>query len=160
MSKSNTLFVLGLAAGAVLGFLASGGLTLFDRDAETGKAADRPTTSNSAHKHDATREAPPNAVPVLSLTVAPETPCTFNLTIDVTNFTFAPVNVNGPHVDGEGHAHLYAGPTKLARVYGPHFHATAPAGSTEISVTLNTNDHAIYTHNDQPITAIVPLDGC
>lgn len=160
MSKAHSIFVLGLAVGAALGFVASGGIGIDGLGTKPGTATDQSTGMSQTHDHGETREVPASAVPAVSLRVVPESPCTFNLAIEVSNFVFAPDNVNGPHVDGEGHAHLYANGVKLARIYGPHFHATAPAGSTDITVTLNSNDHAIYTHNAQPITATAPLVGC
>lgn len=160
MSRTNTIFVLGLAAGAGLGFLASGGLSLPGTGAEPAPNTTPAEADAHAHHHAQTYEVPQDAVPSITLTLSLESPCTFNLQIDLANFRFAPENVNGAHVDGEGHAHLYAGDVKLARIYGRHFHATAPSGSTDITVTLNGNDHATLVHDGQPITASAPLTGC
>lgn len=67
----------------------------------------------------------------------------WNLHIQTTNYTFAPENVNGENMAGEGHAHIYINNVKLARVYGPWFHiGSLPSGDTEIVVTLNANDHS------------------
>ena len=45
-----------------------------------------------------------------------------NLKITTAEFTFAPESVNGPHVDGEGHAHVYVDGVKINRIYGPYYH--------------------------------------
>ncbi len=58
------------------------------------------------------------------------------------NWTWAPENVNGPHVPGEGHAHIYVDGEKVNRVYGPNYYLRGLAeGERHISVTLNANSH-------------------
>lgn len=58
------------------------------------------------------------------------------------NWTWAPENVNGPHVPGEGHAHIYVDGEKVNRVYGPNYYLQGLSeGEHHISVTLNANSH-------------------
>jgi hypothetical protein len=58
------------------------------------------------------------------------------------NWTWAPENVNGPHVPGEGHAHIYVDGEKVNRVYGPNYYLRGlEEGERHISVTLNANSH-------------------
>ncbi len=154
MLNRNVIFVLGLACGAVLGFIASGGLPQNTEPAKPGAVAEH------VHDHSQMRPVPADNVPSVKIAALPEGSCTYNVEISTTNFSFAPQNVNGTHKDGEGHAHIYAGETKLARVYGSWIHVTVPKGSTELSVTLNSNDHATLMHNNAPIKAVVPLTDC
>ena len=67
------------------------------------------------------------------------------------NFRLAPENASGNHVEGEGHMHLYINGNKVARVYETWYQMPPlPAGSHEVTVALQTNDHA-------PITALGSL---
>ena len=158
MRRASTLFVVGLACGAVLGFLASGGLPGKGMDADPGVGST--TDDDHAHAHDQIRlDDGPNP-PSVSLALFSEATCTYNLHIQTTNFTFSPENVNGNHVPGEGHAHLYVDEIKLARLYGEWHHFTVPAGSKTITVTLNSNDHATLVVGDAPISAIIQLTDC
>lgn len=151
MSRANTLFVVGLALGAGLGFLASGRL---DTQA--------PMAGPGADPHDGHHDrllavSPP---PTIALEVVPEGPCAANVRIRTTNFRFAPEAVNGAHVPGEGHAHIYADDTKLGRVYGAWVHVAAPAGTSELHVTLNSNDHATLADGETPVRASAALNDC
>ncbi|GKX33167.1 MAG: hypothetical protein MnENMB40S_07850 [Rhizobiaceae bacterium MnEN-MB40S] len=69
-------------------------------------------------------------------------------------FRFDKSLVDGPHVPGTGHAHLYVGGLKIKRLYEPS--ATIgelPPGEHTVRVTLNTNDHRAYVVDDKPVTA-------
>ena len=62
------------------------------------------------------------------------------------NFRLSPENASGDHVDGEGHMHLYINGEKVARVYETWSQMPPlPAGTHDITVTLQTNDHAPVT---------------
>ena len=81
-----------------------------------------------------------------------------NLKITTEGFTFAPENVNGPHVDGEGHAHVYVDGVKINRVYGPWYHLGGLApGERSIRITLNANSHEQYAKGDHPVEATTTL---
>ena len=98
-------------------------------------------------------------VPTISLNLTEDEGGGWNLEVVTAHFSFSPGNVNGPHVPGEGHAHLYADGVKIARLYGPWFHiGSLPEGTRRISVTLNTNDHKTYGRDGQPISAEAALD--
>ena len=73
MSRSNTLFVLGLACGAALGFLASGSFP--GRDSGTKPA------NIAAHDHEKTQAVAVNSAPKLNLTLVPESPCSGKLAV-------------------------------------------------------------------------------
>lgn len=116
--------------------------------------------SSAKHDHSELHEVEADGpVPTISLNLAEDEGGGWNLEVATTNFLFSPGNVNGPHVAGEGHAHLYADDVKIARLYGPWFHiGSLPEGTRRISVTLNTNDHKTYGRDGQPISAEVALD--
>lgn len=65
--------------------------------------------------------------------------------LTTTKIRFSKAHADGPHVPGEGHAHLYIDGKKIGRIY---VHETrlkrlAP-GMHEIRIGLFTNDHAAY----------------
>ncbi len=82
-----------------------------------------------------------------------------NLFVETEGFTFAPQNSGADHVSGEGHAHVYVNGIKIGRLYGHAMQlGKLAAGSNEVRVTLNTNDHAAYTWNGQPVEATVAVN--
>ena len=78
-----------------------------------------------------------------------------NVQILTEGFTFAPGNVNGAHVEGEGHAHIYVDDVKISRVYTPWYHlGSLTPGEHEIRVTLNANSHQEYTIGGTKVGAV------
>ena len=95
--------------------------------------------------------------PKIALRVT-EKPEGWEVEVISSDFEFTPDLVDGPHVPGTGHGHLYLDGLKLQRLYAPTASLGAlPAGSYEIRVTLNTNDHRAYVLNDVPLTATARL---
>jgi hypothetical protein len=81
-------------------------------------------------------------VPTVDITVTPDPKSGWNLRVQTTNFRFAPENASKDHRWGEGHAHLYIDDVKIGRLYGEWYHIGAmEAGTHQVRVTLNTNDH-------------------
>ena len=81
-----------------------------------------------------------------------------NVRILTENWIWSPENVNGAHIAGEGHAHIYADGVKLNRVYGPRYHiAGLAAGERELRVTLNANSHNELTVNGEPLEAALTV---
>ncbi|MEC8197159.1 MAG: hypothetical protein VX228_12815, partial [Pseudomonadota bacterium] len=75
------------------------------------------------------------------------------------DFEFTPDLVDGPHVPGTGHGHIYINGLKLGRLYSPTTTiGNLPPGQHEIRVTLSTNDHRAYVVNDIPVTASATLN--
>lgn len=69
----------------------------------------------------------------------------WNIKIVATGFKWAPENVGGVSVLGEGHAHLMVDGVKYARLYGEWFHLPKLSkGTHTLMVTLNGNDHNAY----------------
>ena len=77
-----------------------------------------------------------------------------NVRIDPTGFAFTPESVNGDHVAGEGHAHIYVDGEKIGRVYGAWFFLGGlTPGGHEVRVTLNANTHQGYARSGEPLAA-------
>ena len=162
MPKTFAFLLIGLFFGIGFGFLlaATTGAELTGHDhAEVDAVHD-----HNAHDHGA--DGPDHSkltdvtgpVPQIRLSLHPDGPQSRNLHIEITNFTFAPEAVNGPHVPGQGHAHIYLNGTKIARTYGPWFQLDAlPPGRHDIRVTLNANDHSQLAINGTPIEAHAEL---
>ncbi|MEP0963363.1 MAG: hypothetical protein ABJQ70_14195 [Roseobacter sp.] len=92
--------------------------------------------------------------PQVDITVEQDPMNGWNVTLSTNNFTFTPQLVNGANKDNTGHAHLYVGGVKIARLYGPHFHIPSlPVGDHDISVNLSSNDHSYYIIDGNRIAA-------
>lgn len=92
-------------------------------------------------------------MPTLSIS-ATETETGWLIRSDTTNFRFAPEAMDGPHVPGEGHGHLYIGGIKIMRVTAPEVTIGAlPQGEHKLRITLNTNDHKAYANSGEIVSA-------
>jgi len=106
------------------------------------------------HKHDQVELSSLPEKPGVSLNVTRDAVGGWNIFLETKNFRFAPENVNGQPVPGEGHAHLYVDGKKVARLYGSWFHlGNLSSGRHTIQVTLNANNHASFVLHGEPITA-------
>ena len=95
----------------------------------------------------------------VSLTVEEDVIEGGNLFVATEGFTFAPQNAGGDHTAGEGLAHVYVNGVKIGRLYGHAMQlGKLAAGRNKVRVTLNTNDHSVYTWNGQPVEATVAVD--
>ena len=144
---------LALVALAALSFASA---AWADHDAVPGAAA-------GPHVHAAAIEIPAGAAaPAVAVAVARDAIGGWNLHIETKNFRFAPEHASLPHMDGEGHAHLYVNGRKAARIYGPWHHIEAlPAGEVEIVVSLTANDHRDFSVGGRTVraTTMVKNDG-
>lgn len=157
MPKGLFLLIIGLFFGTGLGFLlaASSGAQLSGHDHGGGAVHD-----HAAHDHDGMHDqlVEAGADVALSLTLLPDGPQSRNLHMQTTNFSFAPEAVNGAHVPGQGHAHIYVDGVKVARVYSPWVHLQAlPRGDHTLRVTLNANDHRPLAMDGAPVEATLEL---
>ncbi|MFY0661075.1 MAG: copper chaperone PCu(A)C [Shimia sp.] len=74
------------------------------------------------------------------------------------DFEFTPNLVDGPHVPGTGHGHIYLNGLKLGRLFSPTTKiGHLPPGQHEIRITLSTNDHRAYVIGDKPVTASIRI---
>lgn len=146
MDRSIPMLLIGLAFGFGAGFAvaAGNGITLDGHDhadpAHHGHAAGTP----AGHGDHGTPLVLPDGAdaPTLGITLDRDRVSGWTLHIATTGFRFAPDRASGPHVAGEGHAHVYVNGEKRARVYGPWFHlADLPAGESRVEVVLTANDH-------------------
>ncbi len=98
---------------------------------------------------------PAGQEPSLTLRAEP-TETGWRILSEVTNFRFAPDAMDGAHVPGEGHGHLYIGGIKIMRVTAPEVEVGAlPQGEHKVRVVLNTNDHRAYLSGGRPMSAEV-----
>ncbi len=68
------------------------------------------------------------------------------------NFAFDPEHVSGPHIPGQGHAHIHVDGVKVGRAYCPWFHLPALSRRMhELWITLNTNDHGQLAGEGVPV---------
>ncbi len=97
--------------------------------------------------------------PRISIDVTEDPVEGWNLAVTLTDFRLAPENVSGPHVDGEGHMHLYIDGRKVATLYDTWYRLPPlEAGIHEIRVDLRSNDHALLTAEGKPIEAVATLE--
>ena len=165
MPKTLAFLLIGLFFGTGFGFLAavSSGAQLPGDDHGGSDAAHDDTAGDAgdgvhAGMNHATLAEAGMPAPAITLTLSEDGPQSRNLHIGVTDFTFDPQGVNGPHVPGRGHAHVYVNGVKIARTYSPWFHLSAlPTGESEIRVTLNANDHSQLATDGVPIEATTRL---
>lgn len=114
---------------------------------------------HSAHNHDdlldVSAEGP---IPTVDVQIFPLGDGDYNVRVQVLNFEFAPQHVNGEHIPGEGHAHLYIDDVKITRLYGEWYYLeSVPEDSEMIWVGLYANDHRALGVDGEPITASVML---
>lgn len=95
-----------------------------------------------AMSHDKPLDLAASSAPTVDINVTKDPMAGYNLQVIVDGFEFAPQSASLAHVEGEGHAHVYANGVKLARLYSEWMHLDAlPNGDVVIEVSLNTNDH-------------------
>ena len=100
-------------------------------------------------------------------TIESEVPISIDITAEVDDsggvsvevitegWLWTPENVDGEHVPGEGHAHIYVDDVKIDRVYGPSYHLEGlEPGERQVRVTLNTNSHSELTYDGKAVEAI------
>ena len=97
------------------------------------------------HKHSIIESTVPVSIDI-DVDVDPEGGVNVNIITE--GWTWAPENVNGKDVPGEGHAHVYVDGVKINRVYSPHYYLeNIEPGERVIRVSLNTNEHNEFTVN-------------
>ncbi len=116
---------------------------------------DVPPHDHGAHSHgDAGQVAWEGAAPQMTIEVVEDPKSGDNALIAVDGLTLSAENVNGDHVDDEGHLHLYVNGQKVGRLYGDATHIQVlPVGEVEITVGAFANDHSAYVIDGEPIEA-------
>lgn len=168
MQRSFLLLIIGGLFGLGLGFLLapSGHIhpevhdhsnPAHHADRQAHDPADHSGMDHSDMDHDAMHAKLTEAstpYPRLTLSLHPDGTNSRNLQIQVEDYTFDAQAVNGAHIPGAGHAHIYVNGVKLARAYGEWFHISGlPSGTNDIRVTLNANDHSQLAIDGTPIEA-------
>lgn len=96
--------------------------------------------------------------PELAVEVVEDPKSGYNAFITLSGMTLSPENVNGDHVAGEGHLHIYVDGQKLGRLYGTATHIPVlPDGEVEITVGAFANDHQQYVFGGDPIEATTTI---
>lgn len=104
------------------------------------------------HIHDKQMNMSAARAPTLVFTVEDSDAGGLILILDTTRFRFAKEHADGPHVTGEGHAHLYVDGKKIGRIYTPRYDLKSlTSGVHEIEVRLYTNDHMAYAAEGKPV---------
>lgn len=106
-----------------------------------------------------TYEVPPgDPVPTVDFDLMKDTLDGWDLHIITSNFTFTPEKINTDPESGEGHAHLYID-DQLIVVLGNWYHIDSiPPGRHTIRVSLNNNDHSVYSVGGKYIQAEKTMD--
>jgi hypothetical protein len=74
--------------------------------------------------------------------------------VQTKGFTFAPRQIDGKHVPGRGHVHVYVDGTKKTLMLGPWLYlGDLKPGKRTIRVTLSANNHAEYARHGKPVSA-------
>jgi len=115
-----------------------------------------PTDAMSGMDHGMSNGIEVSPSPSISLARDPDVKANgFEVEIAVENFEFIVVDDMAPHVDGQGHAHIYLNGIKLGRLYEERFTVGGlPAGEYALTVALNSNDHRPYVSGGAPVAII------
>ena len=107
---------------------------------------------SDAHDHSAIE----SEVPVsMSMDVDVEANGGVNVHIMTEGWKWAPENVNGEHIPGEGHAHVYVDGVKINRVYTSYYYIDdVEPGEHTLRVALNTNTHNEFTVDGVLVEAV------
>jgi len=103
---------------------------------------------------DICRVGPGEPAPEIELAVKPAAEGDgWQVHVSARDFRFDKSLVDGIHIPGTGHGHLYLNGLKLQRLYSPDAKIGAlPPGVHTVRVTLNTNDHRAYVVEGEPVS--------
>lgn len=143
-------------------------ITVDAHDQSDGHHQETPTPQSAEAGHDRPEEEhEPEEHQHGAQTVEAQSEMSFNIRVEpdtikganlflanIKGFAFTPENVDGDHVAGEGHAHVYVNGVKVGRLYGDAMKLEQMAeGENAVRVALNSNDHAEYTWNGKTVEA-------
>ncbi|MDR3558380.1 MAG: hypothetical protein P4L61_02510 [Candidatus Pacebacteria bacterium] len=92
-------------------------------------------------------------VPTVSFTIVKDALDGWDLHVTTANFTWTPQNINQAPIADEGHAHLYIDGA-LTVLLAPWYHVNSnvlPPGKHTVTVSLNANDHSVFSTDGQNI---------
>ncbi|MDJ0735358.1 MAG: hypothetical protein QNJ47_15095 [Nostocaceae cyanobacterium] len=108
--------------------------------------------NHTGHTHEMMEIPQGQPVPSVDLVVHPDAKKGWNLEAKVSNFRFAPENVNKGAKPGEGHGHIYVNGKKITRIYDSWYYLESlPLGKNRVTVSLNANNHAALAVNGKLI---------
>lgn len=83
----------------------------------------------------------------------------WHINAEVANFEFSKALLDGDHLPGTGHGHIYLNGLKLGRVFEPNIDiGQLPVGIHVIRITLNTNNHQAYMVGGKLVSASATMD--
>lgn len=105
------------------------------------------------------RELPVGSAPSVALRAVADPAGGWTVQLVTERFRWAPEDVNSPADTGAGHAHLYVGDRKVARVYGEWFFLSADAAEAGdvLTASLNAHDHTAWAVDGAPVAAEASL---
>ncbi|HUD03936.1 MAG TPA: hypothetical protein VMR73_00390, partial [Candidatus Paceibacterota bacterium] len=154
MNKNILVSILSLAVIVLLALLVAPYLVTHNQSVENMQMASMPGMVMKTF--DIASSTP---TPTIGFMLTKDTLDGYDLHITTTNFTFTPQNINQAPVADQGHVHLYID-TTLTVLLGPWYHIPStmlPPGKHTITVSLNANDHSLFTFQGKPIQATQTL---
>ena len=123
--------------------------------AEHGHGHGEPSDSSADH-HATAPGAIESEVPIsIRFTTEVDDKGGVDIQITTEGWLWTPDNVDGEHVPGEGHAHIYVDDVKIGRIYGPTYHLEGvEPGEREVRISLNSNSHDELTYGGDAVEAI------
>ncbi|WP_102348712.1 hypothetical protein [Bacillus sp. Marseille-P3661] len=88
--------------------------------------------------------------PTITASVIQDRSGTWLLKIETSHFKFTPEKIGTEDITyNEGHAHLFINGEKINRIYGNYYNIdNLKPGKNHIKVTLNGNNHGVFTTHD------------
>ncbi len=114
---------------------------------------DHASNNSEVHNHTLIEIPYFQQAPSITGSVTQDPSGTWLLDIQTENFNFTPkkIGTNDIRYD-EGHAHLYINGEKKNRLYGNFYNLDVlKPGTYHIKVTLNGNNHGVFTYNGEEI---------
>ena len=154
MSRTLSLFAIGIVFGGGIGFVTAAGMGITFDGHDHIEPANHSAGNDHAMMQDTPVDVPAADAPLVTIMLKPDPMAGYNLHVMTENFAFSPERASLENITGEGHAHVYINGEKLGRLYGAWMHLDSlPQGAVEIEVTLNTNNHRPMAVNGTPISA-------
>ncbi|WP_083270898.1 hypothetical protein [Bacillus marinisedimentorum] len=93
-------------------------------------------------------------IPSVSISVSQDPSGSWLLKTETKHFAFQPEKAGTDEASfQEGHAHIYVDGKKINRLYGNYYNlGELQSGRHEITVSLNSNNHALFTYEGKEIS--------
>jgi hypothetical protein len=111
------------------------------------------SNNQDAHMHETVDIPAGEQAPSIKGEVMEDHSGSWLLQLETRDFEFAPKKAGMDEISyGEGHAHLYVDGEKINRLYGNYYNlGELEPGTHHIKVTLNANNHGVYTVDGREI---------